>query len=69
MVLLTTFPSSVKTLEMERRARRCAWSKKDNNNLLKAFKASALPSGFISHTFELSQRDTLLKFQIFLQAA
>lgn len=38
---------------------------KDNN----LFKASALPSGFISHTFELSRRNKYLKFEIFLQAA
>lgn len=38
------------------------WSE---NTTTTPFKASALPGGFISHTFELSQRDTFLKIQTF----
>lgn len=38
------------------------WSE---NTTTTPFKASASPGGFISHTFELSQRDTFLKIQTF----
>lgn len=55
-VLLCTFTSSVTTPQKKRT---------DNNN---QFKASILPTGFILHTFELSQRNKFLKFQIFLSA-
>lgn len=65
MVLITVFPSGVNILDIARIARRCVRSKKTTT----LFKASALPNGFISHTFELRWRNKFLKFQIFLQAA